>query len=125
MAPEVVGFPVSPVPLLVPVGLVAGDQDCRFDPGSFANALENVDHSHRVDLERVDRIVKRPEDEGLGREVEDRLGSERVEHIGETLAVPDVAQVVRQTILHSQQVEYRRIGRNAIGVSDDLGAEVL
>ena len=96
---EVVGLPVAPVPFFVAVGLVTGDQNCGLYLRPFADALQDVDHAHGVDLEGLHRVGNRPKDQWLGSEVEHHLGSDLVDHIGQSSSVPDVADVVVQPLV--------------------------
>jgi hypothetical protein len=59
MTAEVVGFPVTPFPLLVSVSLIASYEHGYLDPGPFPNTFEQVDHSHGVGLEGLNGIDMR------------------------------------------------------------------
>ena len=91
MSTEVVGLPVAPLPFLVPVGLVAGNEHANLDPGPFADAFEQVDHAHCVGLEGSHGVEVRLEYEGLSGQMEDHVGPDLVEYVGQTASVAFVA----------------------------------
>ena len=124
IAAQMIGFPIAPHPLVIAVGLVAGDAHHRLHGRHGPHGLKHVEGAQSVDLDGGSRIFVGGANERLRRQMEHDLRLEIAHGLGERLAVPHVAPIVADARPKADHVEMRRRGRHGVRKAGDFRAHV-
>ena len=112
-----------PIVFVVLVALVAGDDHDRLNRGAGAGRFEHVHGSHHVGLECLVWLRVRPQDQGLGGQVEDHRRLRGLHFGYQAASVADVGDHVVEPRAQVDRLEQTRLRGRIERVAGDLRAK--